>query len=115
MIAPVVPGAVLVNLGDMAARWTNCRYRSTRHRVYIQSATDRHSLVFFCNCNFDAPVEVIEGEGKGPAGGEGPAEGEGCVEGGSSQPKFETITAGRYMLQRLGIMWEDPSTGGAPS
>ncbi|KAL4459192.1 hypothetical protein ABPG75_014057 [Micractinium tetrahymenae] len=60
LAAPPIPGTLLVNLGDLAQRWTGDVYRSTEHRVVNRSpATTRHSLVFFCNCDFDALVETI--------------------------------------------------------
>ena len=33
VVAPVLEGALLINLGDMTARWTNDTYKSTVHRV----------------------------------------------------------------------------------
>jgi len=57
--APPVPGALVVNLGDLAERWTNDAYKSTWHRVYNGSTRDRYSIPFFCNCNFNSPVECI--------------------------------------------------------
>ena len=52
-----VDGVILVNLGDMAARWSNGLYKSTWHRVNNKTGRLRHSIPFFCNTNFDALVD----------------------------------------------------------
>lgn len=58
VVAP--PGSLVVNLGDMLARWTNDRYRSTPHRVVTSADADRYSVPFFVNPDADTVVECID-------------------------------------------------------
>ncbi|KAL3019063.1 hypothetical protein AAZX31_05G060400 [Glycine max] len=48
---PHVEGALIVNIGDMMERWTNCLYRSTLHRV-MPTGKERYSVItnHFLSC-----------------------------------------------------------------
>jgi isopenicillin N synthase-like dioxygenase len=58
-IAPV-PGAFVVNIGDMMQRWTNDRWPSTVHRVINQYAgRDRWSIAYFFDMDVHACIEPL--------------------------------------------------------
>ncbi len=61
-----IPGALLINLGDVLARWTNDRWISTMHRVLPSIDAQgrphrRRSAAFFHDGNFDALITCLPG------------------------------------------------------
>eukprot|EP00928_Gymnodinium_smaydae_P071834 TRINITY_DN55316_c0_g1_i1.p1 TRINITY_DN55316_c0_g1~~TRINITY_DN55316_c0_g1_i1.p1 ORF type:complete len:719 (+),score=166.69 TRINITY_DN55316_c0_g1_i1:84-2240(+) len=54
-----VEGAFVVNLGDMLARWTDHRFKSTIHRVVNTSPLERYSVPYFFEPNMD--TEIVTG------------------------------------------------------
>lgn len=51
---PVVEGAVIVNIGDGLALWSDGALKSTLHRVTRKSSQynqDRYSMAYFVNAN----------------------------------------------------------------
>jgi len=61
---PSVPGAFIVNIGDLLARWTNDRWVSTLHRVVCpppdeRARQQRQSIAFFHQPNWDAEIRCI--------------------------------------------------------
>lgn len=86
-----IEGAIVVNAGDLLARWSNDVVKSTVHRV-VEPPTKgseevhpaRYSIAYFCNPNFDKFIEAIPGTLK---------EGE--------KSKYEGVNSGEYLVQRL--------------
>jgi isopenicillin N synthase-like dioxygenase len=76
-----VDGGLLVNLGDLMARWTNDRWRSTMHRVVPAGAGRRLSIPFFHNANWDAPIE--------------------CIVERSEPARYPPTTAGRHLMDKF--------------
>ena len=84
--AEVAPGALVINVGDLLARWTNDRWRSTYHRVTVPPGgppyARRLSIAFFQSPNHDALVECL------PT----------CVGDG---PRYPPIRSGEHVLQKI--------------
>lgn len=84
-----VPGALLVNLGDLTATWTNDRWRSTLHRVLPprrdpERVRRRRSVAFFHDGNHDALVECL------PT----------CTDD-DHPPRYPPILAGEHLMNKL--------------
>jgi isopenicillin N synthase-like dioxygenase len=80
---PPVPGALVVNIGDMMQRWTNDRWPSTLHRVINQhSGRDRWSIAYFFDLDADAVIEPLPS----------------CVS--ATHPaRYAALTAGEHLAQ----------------
>ncbi|GAB6851781.1 isopenicillin N synthase family dioxygenase [Paraburkholderia kururiensis] len=55
--APPMAGSFVVNVGDLLARWTNDRFRSTLHRVINASGRERYSIATFYDPTYSATVD----------------------------------------------------------
>jgi isopenicillin N synthase-like dioxygenase len=89
--APLVarPHELVINLGDMMARWTNGRWASTVHRVANPPVTSlarsrRQSIGYFMHPDYDAPIRCI------PT----------CVVEGAA-PRFPEISAGMHIRNKI--------------
>ena len=81
------PGALLVNLGDLTAEWTNDRWRSTLHRVVPPSGhgpARRRSTAFFFDADWDARIECIPS----------------CTDD-EHPPKYPPVIAGEHLMAKL--------------
>ena len=88
LAAPAIPGAVLINTGDLTERWSNGVFRSTKHRVGLPQEEkvhrDRYSIAFFCEPDADALITCLP-----------------TCQGPDTPPQYPPITAGDYLLSRL--------------
>ncbi|TKY88700.1 hypothetical protein EX895_002331 [Sporisorium graminicola] len=89
--ADPIPGTVVVNVGDLLARWSNDQLRSTLHRVKAPQAVDakaeytptRYSIAFFCNPNENQLIETLPNFDS------------------KDGPKYERILTKDYLAKRL--------------
>jgi isopenicillin N synthase-like dioxygenase len=90
-----IKDAIVVNAGDLLARWSNDTIKSTNHRVVQppESGSDelnedmfprRYSVAYFCNPNFDRMIEALPG-----------------TFGQESEKKYAPINSGEYLTMRL--------------
>jgi len=87
-------GTMIVNAGDLLARWSNDLIRSTKHRVVQppfkrkekkEGHPARYSVAYFCNPDFDKWIEALPGTWEGEKGGK----------------KYDGVNSGDYLVQRL--------------
>jgi len=99
--ATPIPGTIVVNAGDLLARWSNDQIKSTEHRVVkppsqpeaVQGEDGqveewypaRYSCVFFCNPDYTSFIEAIPGTYGGDKG----------------ERKYPGIKCEDYMVNRL--------------
>ncbi|KAL6448693.1 hypothetical protein ACFW04_000492 [Cataglyphis niger] len=57
-----LPGAILVNTGELLAHWTNEQLPALRHRVVMPEhcGRGRHSIAFFVHPDHDVSIEPLE-------------------------------------------------------
>jgi isopenicillin N synthase-like dioxygenase len=80
-----VPGdALVVNIGDLMALWTNDRWVSNPHRVINPPDTDRYSMPLFVTPPFHAEIRCLPS----------------CLASGEP-PRYEPQRAGPYLLSRF--------------
>ena len=56
---PPVPGAIVINTGDMMQVWSNNMYQSPIHRVLAMESKNRYSLPFFFNPSATCKVSPL--------------------------------------------------------
>jgi len=82
--APPIKGTLVVNIGEMMARWTNDIFVATPHRVINRSGQARYSIPFFFATNYDTMISCLPS----------------CV--GPSYPaRYQPVVAGHYLAKRL--------------
>jgi len=86
---PPVPGAFIINIGDLMARWTNDRWVSTVHRVVNPPREEggldrRQSLAFFHQPNWDAEIAVLKS----------------CLAPGETS-KYAAVRSGEYLMNKF--------------
>jgi isopenicillin N synthase-like dioxygenase len=62
--ASPISGTFVVNVGDLLARWTNDRFRSTPHRVVNGSGHARFSTALFIDPNAETLIEPLTRPGE---------------------------------------------------
>ncbi|MCJ1275020.1 hypothetical protein MMC21_002820 [Puttea exsequens] len=97
-----IEGTMVVNAGDLLARWSNDLIRSTKHRVVEppirgeeqgEGHPSRYSVAYFCNPDIDRWIEALPGTWEGKKGGK----------------KYEGVNSGDYLFGRLATTYQPSS------
>ncbi len=82
LLAEPIEDTLVINVGDLLARWTNDRFASTPHRVVNRTDRERISLAVFVDPDFDTVIDPRVA----------------CAPG--EMARYDPITAGAYILER---------------
>uniref|UniRef100_A0ACD5TNG0 Uncharacterized protein n=1 Tax=Avena sativa TaxID=4498 RepID=A0ACD5TNG0_AVESA len=85
---PHIDRTLIVNIGDLLERWTNCIFRSTLHRV-VTVGRERYSVAYFLDPSPDLVVQCLESC---------------CCE--ANPPRFPPITGGDYLKERFSATYK---------
>jgi isopenicillin N synthase-like dioxygenase len=77
---PYIPGSFAVNSGDMMARWTNGRFKSTPHRALPPVGRHRYAIPFFLGPHIDTVIACLP-----------------TCQGPDNPPKYPPITYEEYL------------------
>jgi isopenicillin N synthase-like dioxygenase len=63
---PPLPGAFVINTGDMMQVWSNDLYQAAMHRVLPRTGRERYSIPCFFNPSYDTDYAPLRAEGDRP-------------------------------------------------
>ena len=90
-----IRGGLVINSGDLLARWTNDRWKSDIHRVVNppreQSGTSRLSVVLFTGPNYDAVISCLPG-----------------CESATAPPRYQPTTCWDHLMEKIRVSMPDP-------
>ncbi|KAF2126987.1 Clavaminate synthase-like protein [Dothidotthia symphoricarpi CBS 119687] len=91
--ATPIEGTIVINAGDLLARWSNDTIKSTKHRVVepppkpehqgLDVYPPRYSIAYFCNPNYERMIEAIPGTYE------------------TAGRKYNDVSSGDYIIGRL--------------
>ena len=56
---PPIVGTYVINIGDMMARWTNDRFKSTPHRAVPPVGRHRYAIPYFLGPHLDTVIACL--------------------------------------------------------
>jgi isopenicillin N synthase-like dioxygenase len=80
VLAHPIPTTLVVNVGDLLARWTNDRFKSTLHRVVNSSGRERLSLATFFDPDYQTLITPVVRDGEAA--------------------RYQSVSCGEYILGR---------------
>lgn len=86
-----IPGTLVVNIGDLLARWSNDRFNSNRHAVVNSSGRERYSIAIAMDPDWDTLISPVVKPGE--------------------EPFYEDVSCGEYIRGRFDRSFSYRNTG----